>query len=240
MNIMGFKVLRKVIVITFLILNVSFAQLTLSSSRLIFNHGEKSSQSILVTNDDLGMPYLVQVWIEDGEGNKVMRPLAALPILQRLNAEQSKYIKVSFIGNPSELSDDREALFFLNILGVPPKTNAEISMTLQLTLKLFYRPKGLPKYDEMGWVKELRLEKNENILSLNNPTPYHIIIYGFSSDSEAEIIEKDLILKPFSSEKIEINLRGDTPYIYIVNDFGSGEAVGYNCRVGKCKMIVEK
>lgn len=244
MNIKEFKVLRKAMVITFLILNVSFAQLTLNSNRLIFNHGEKSSQSILVTNDDFGMPYLVQSWIEDNDGNKVMRPLAALPILQRLNAEQSKYIKVSFIGDSSELAEDRETLLFLNILGVPPKGDVhaadQISMVIQLTLKLFYRPKGLPKYDEMEWVKELIVQKKDNVFLLNNPTPYHIVIYGFSSGAEADRIEKDLVLKPFSSEKVDMELQGSTLYIHIVNDFGSGEAIGYTCNVDNCKIILEK
>lgn len=237
----GLKMTKKLIAIIILILNVSFAQLTINSNRLIFNNNKKSSQSMLVTNIS-ATPYLIQTWIEDIDGNKIMRPLAALPVLQRLNAEQSKYIKVSFIGDPFEFSENRETLLFLNILGVPPKMNStdQISMTLQLTLKLLYRPKGLPQYDEMGWIKELILEKNKNELSLSNPTPYHIIIYGFSHNLEADIIEKDLVLKPFSSEKVDINLRGNTLYIYIVNDFGSGEAIGYDCRVNNCKMILEK
>lgn len=227
----------------FMILDISFAQLTINNTRLIFDHNEKSSQSIMVTNEESGVPYLIQAWIEDKDRNKVMRPLAALPILQRLNAEQSKYIKVSLINANEELVQDRESLLYLNILGIPPVSENDledkISLVIQLTIKLFYRPKGLPKYKEMDWLKELTLKKNGNSLFLGNPTPYHIVIYGFSSSHDEERVVQDLVLKPFSDEEVNVVLKGNTPHIYIVNDNGSGQIIGYRCGVNNCKMILE-
>ena len=141
-----------------LLVNISFAQLSFDRSRVIFDAGKKSSQSVVVTNSSADAPYLAQTWIENDSGEKIISPLAALPILQRINPKQEKQIKINFMGSESELASDRETMFFMNVLGVPPKgdeSKNQISIVIQSKMKLFYRPKGLPTYVNNGWIEEV-------------------------------------------------------------------------------------
>lgn len=98
-----------------------------------------------------------------------------------------------------------------------------------------YRPKGLATYDDNGWLMELQVRKSGNQLILENPTAYHIIIYAFSNTENGQLIEKDIILKPFSQETVSVNI-GNTPYIYFINDYGAGQALSYLCQGATCSL----
>ncbi|UNM97452.1 molecular chaperone [Ignatzschineria rhizosphaerae] len=140
---------KTVLFLAGLLLNDAYGQLNFERSRIIFDAGQKNSQSLVVSNISADTPYLAQTWIENDRGEKVITPLAALPILQRINPKQEKQIKISFIGSGAELAPDRESLFFINILGLPPKgkeSQSTVSIVIQSKIKVFYRPKGLPAY----------------------------------------------------------------------------------------------
>ena len=173
---------------------------------------------------------------------KISEPLVALPILQRVNPGQKKQVKVSLVGNVAHLPVDREGLFFLNVLGVPPKdgsSQSQISVVIQSKLKLFYRPKGLAKYENNSWVNEMRVTKTGNTLKLDNPTAYHIVIYGFGSQRTGKIIEKDIVLKPYSIETVTVKT-SNTPYVYYINDFGGADSISYVCDANNCALNHER
>lgn len=232
--------MKKLIIFTLLMVNVSYAQLSFDRTRVIFDHGKSSSQSVIVDNSSPSSPYLAQSWIEDENGVKISEPLVALPILQRINPNQKKQVKVNLIGSTANLPSDRESLFFMNVLGVPPKeggNQSQINVVIQSKLKLFYRPKGLPTYSgSNGWVQEMRVSKTGNTLKLENPSPYHIVIYGFGSQRTGKIIEKDVILKPFATETVSVQTN-NTPYIYYINDFGGADSVNYTCNGSSCNLV---
>ena len=164
--------------------------------------------------------------------------MVALPILQRVDPGKDKQVKISIAGDISTLPTSQETIFFFNVLGVPPKTvGNELKASIQSQLKVFYRPKALPKYKEMGWTEEMTVEKTRGGLLLHNPSPYHIIIYGFTSKGESKITTKDIILKPFSSENVQVKLSGNIVNIFIVNDFGGGSRLSYDCINNSCTLI---
>lgn len=219
------------------LLNAAYAQLTLDRTRVIFDRAQSNSQSVVVSNTNKNEPYLAQSWIEDEKGNKIESPLVALPILQRINPGQEKQVKISLAGQ-NNLPTDRESMLFFNVLGVPPKTDAEnqVNIVIQSKVKLFYRPKGLKQYKSNGWLQELGVSKNGNSYTLQNPTEYHMVILGFSNGSKGKVIEKDIILKPFGSEVVNLPL-GNTPTIYFINDFGGTESQSYQCK-NSCQLII--
>lgn len=236
--------MKKLIILAALLLNISYAQLSFDRTRVIFDHSKSNSQSVVVSNNNKTAPYLAQSWIEDENGVKIMAPLVALPILQRINPNQEKQIRISLAGDATQLPRDRESLLYFNVLGVPPKEGNDdnvISIVLQSKLKLFFRPKGLQKYSTAnGWFEEMNVRKNGNTLILENPSPYHIVIYGFKNQSGSKPIEKDVIVKPFSNESVNIKL-GNTPEILFVNDFGGAEALSYRCdAAGSCEVIKKR
>ncbi len=219
------------------LLNIAFGQLTLDRTRVIFDREQSNSQSIVVENTNKNDPYLAQSWIEDERGNKIESPLVALPILQRINPGQEKQVKISLVGQ-NTLPEDRESLLFFNVLGVPPKAEAEnqVSIVIQSKIKLFYRPKGLPKYPlNKSWIEEMGVENHGSSLMLTNPTAYHIIIFSLSRDNNQSVIEKDIILKPFSSETVHLKL-GSTPTINVIDDYGAVKTLHYQCQATSCRL----
>lgn len=229
--------ISKILILSVLTLNVSMAQLAFDRTRVVFNRNSQKSVSIAVENISPKMPFLAQAWIETAQGVKMSEPLVALPMLQRINPKQEKQIKIGLVGSESILPQDRESLLSLNILGVPPKdgqVEGQLNIMIKSSLKLFYRPKGLKTMQDNAWVNEMKVSKSGNTYTLENPSPYHIVIYGFRTGIGAKAIPKDVILKPFSSEKVTVNA-GNTPIILYLKDNGSGDALLYSCSNNLCQ-----
>lgn len=233
--------MKKIIILLSLVCNVAFAQLSFDRTRVIFDHDKTVSQSVVVTNNSKIQPYLSQSWIEDINGIKITEPLIALPILQRINPGQDKQVKVSLVGQVNSLPKDRESLFYFNTLGVPPKAaegGNNIAIVMQSKLKLFYRPKGLAEYPTRnGWLEEIVVKKTNSGLLLQNPSAYHAVLYGITSSGNPKLIEKELILRPFSTENYDVRVTGNTLNLFYVNDFGASMKVTYQCSANECNYI---
>lgn len=231
--------MKKILFVGFMMFNVSFAQLAFDRTRVIFDHSKTNSVSVIVENGSPNMPYLAQTWIEDGNGNKIEEPLVSLPMLQRLNPKQEKQIKISLVGNTDSLPKDRESLLQFSVLGLPPTDTdgqSKLNILVRSNLKLFYRPKGLPQYAENAIFEELKVQQQGNSLLLDNPTPYHIVIYAFSAKKGVKLIDKDIIMKPFSQEKVAVSV-GSTPHIYFINDNGVARSLSYQCSSSACSVM---
>lgn len=236
------KVVLVCLIITALTQKIAYSQLELDQSRLILDSNKQSAVSMVLRNPS-NIPYLAQAWIEDGSGNKVTSPLAALPILQRIDPSEKKQVRITVMGEASQLPSDRESLLFFNVLGVPPKsnfeTNTEITLVMQNSLKLFYRPKGIEQYGPMGWLEKIVISKNVNAISIQNPTPYHVVIYAFQSANSNKVIKKDVVLKPYSTENMTINLTNNFQ-VHVINDYGSSTSIEYKCQGTSCSSNVLK
>lgn len=228
------------LILSLTLLNISFAQLSFDRTRVIFDRDKSNSQSVVVSNTNKKDPYLAQSWIEDENGKKIEAPLVALPILQRINPGQEKQVKISLVGQ-NNLPQDRESMLYFNVLGVPPKTKNienQLNIVIQSKIKLFYRPKGLKKYQKNDWIKEMQVSKNGNSYTLQNPTPYHIVIYALSNNgSKEKKIAQDIIVKPFGYATVNRSL-GDKPTFYFINDFGGTLSQTYQCSSSNCTLIV--
>lgn len=233
--------MKKIIMMSLgLLLNSAFAQISFDRTRVIVDSSQKNSQTIVISNNS-ETPFLAQAWIENSDGQKITSPLAALPILQRINSGQNKQLKLNIMGDVSELPSDRETMLFLNVLGVPPKNasaGAQVNIVVQSKMKLFYRPKGLPSYGNNGWVEEVVARRSNGSLMLENPTPYHVIVYAFVN-SNGRSIERDVVLQPFSNEVVNINT-GHNFSMLVINDQGSSTRVNYNCSSDHCTGIIQK
>ncbi|GGZ96410.1 molecular chaperone [Ignatzschineria ureiclastica] len=231
---------KRLFILAIALLNVSFAQLTLDRTRIIFDKGQTNSQSIVVTNTSKTEPFLAQSWMEDEHNRKIESPLVALPILQRVNPGQNKQVKISLAGQDN-LPTDRESLLYFNVLGVPPKNNQienQLNIAIQSKVKLFYRPKGLKKYANNDWLKEMQVNKNGNSYILENPTPYHFVIFAVSNGSKGKLQEDDIIVKPFGKSTVNRSL-GNNPTFYFINDFGGTVSQSYQCNGNHCTLMAE-
>lgn len=152
-------------------------------------------------------PALVEAWIDDGDvhstPDKVDVPFLVTPPLFRMEPNRDQSLRI--IGTPSQLPADRESLFWLNVLEVPPKPTgleAEGKNTLQFAvrsrLKLFYRPANLAgdplKAPEgIGW--KVIADGSGYVLEASNPSPYFVTFtnVSFSAGGTAYAAETGMV-----------------------------------------------
>lgn len=224
------------------VFNISFSQIALDRTRLVFGHGSQESQSLVATNTGLS-PLLAQAWIENDKGENIITPIVALPVLQRLNQGQGKHIKIQLMTKAvTDLPQDKESLFYLNILGVPTVENKDesgVNIIIQTRIKLFYRPPALGKYAKGNlWLRELIVKKSAQGITIDNITPFNIVIYAFDSGNGTEKIQNDIVIAPFQLEDIDLQLPGNHLTIYFISDEGALMAYAYSCEDrGKCQLI---
>ncbi|PVZ81812.1 pilus assembly protein [Serratia sp. S1B] len=161
--------------------NISFAGVTISGTRIIFNGNEKEV-SVRTTNKGK-VPALVQVWIDEGkvnaDVNTVKTPFLITPPVYRV--EPGKGQSLRLIYNGMELPQDRESLFWFNLLEVPPAKNEQNKNQLEIAfrtrIKIFYRPQAL-KESSMEVFKHLKWDVVSDAskgtgIKVTNPTPYY-------------------------------------------------------------------
>lgn len=219
------------------------ASLTMDRTRIIYD-AEKPGVSIVVENIDTKDPFLVQTWLESSEGKKITEPLVALPLLQRIEPNQKKQIRINTVNEITSLPQDKESLLYFNILGVPPKSHLEnvVEVVIQSRFKLFYRPKGLKRYPNNNWQQELKVEKKNNKLYFNNPTPYHIVVININNTSQKMKDFPEVIIKPNSSYTYQLNEKqqnGNNLILTYLNDYGAAASLKYTCSDSSCSLLKE-
>ncbi|MFC4525844.1 fimbria/pilus periplasmic chaperone [Dyella halodurans] len=166
------------------------ASVVIGGTRVVFpaKNGE-----VTVRLSNLGSsPALVEAWIDSGDvhstPDKVDVPFIVTPPLFRMEANRDQSLRI--IGTPSQLPADRESLFWLNVLEVPPKPTgleAEGKNTLQFAirsrLKLFYRPANLagdPLKAPASITWKVVADGKGFALEARNPTPYYVTFTNVS------------------------------------------------------------
>jgi chaperone protein EcpD len=131
-------------------------------------------------------PSLVQAWLDAGDihskpgESKV--PFVLTPPLFRLDPTKVQSLRLVYTHDP--LPADRESLFWLNVLDIPPRAAANPDLPNQLDLafkhrmKVFFRPPGLAGSAadapaRMTW-KLLSKDGRLTGIQANNPTAYHV------------------------------------------------------------------
>lgn len=144
------------------------------------------SRDVQVRLNNVGtVPALVQSWIDAGdptvtpENSKA--PFVLTPPIARLDGEKSQVLRLIFTGQG--LPQDKESLFFLNVLEIPPKAKTDantLQFAVRTRIKLFYRPTALNRSEAAGaaanavtW-KLKSLEGGKAVLEARNGSPYYV------------------------------------------------------------------
>ena len=126
-----------------------FAGVTIDGTRIIFPSNAKSI-SVQLRNG-LSTPALVQTWIDNGDIDQIPNadqiPFVLTPPLSRVEPNRGQIIRIIPTGSPS-LPQDRESLFWFNMLDIPPDDPQYVGKNLltfnvRTRIKLFYRPSNL-------------------------------------------------------------------------------------------------
>ncbi|MFQ2524469.1 fimbria/pilus periplasmic chaperone [Aeromonas caviae] len=163
----------------------SWGHVQISGTRVIY---PASAREVTLELTNKGSaPSLVQVWLDAGD--RRIRPGAeALPFLitppiTRIEARRGQSLRLAYVG--TGLPQDRESVFWLNVLEVPPSVKSTqpgqnmVQLAFRSRIKLFYRPTGLPGNVEraahqLSW--RLIRQGQGYALQAHNPSLYHVSI----------------------------------------------------------------
>ncbi|HGF6562262.1 molecular chaperone [Providencia sp. PROV188] len=212
--------------ILLLLSSQTHASLMLKKTRLIYLSDQKSA-NIQAINDSEHAS-LVQSWIDEGNIHSTPEtteaPFIVTPPVTKIAAHDGTQLRIRFIGG--DLPQDRESVFYLNVLDISPKPqNKEgmniIQLALQIRIKVFYRPAALANGIE-SFINNVSALHSESQLSIKNPTPYFLNISQlYYENNQNTPIAKSIMIPPYSTEKLEGSHRQNGKLIAVyINDQG--------------------
>jgi len=145
-------------------LGSAYAGITINGTRVVYS-AEQPEVSLSMVNDGKDAR-LIQAWVDSGNASERAEsskaPFLITPPMARVDPGKGQTLRIMFTGANS-LPQDRETVFWLNVLEIPPKPKADsdtaenyMQLAVRSRLKLFYRPKGLPGSadaapDQVNW-----------------------------------------------------------------------------------------
>jgi chaperone protein EcpD len=169
------------------------AGVVLANTRVVFP-GDARDVTVRLSNRN-AYPVLVEAWVEHGVSDVVDTPLpfATTPPLFRIDPGKGQALRVHRL--PGALATDRETLFWLNVLDVPPDLPATqdasaMKIALRTRVKLFHRPAGLPgsAAKAPGALRWRLIDAGfDSRVEIENPTPYHVTIARIAIDGGLDL-----------------------------------------------------
>jgi fimbrial chaperone protein len=160
--------------------NIVFAAdggISLGQTRVIFNETDRARTVQIKNSGD--KTYLIQSLVQLGQDNQQAAPFIVTPPLFRLEPNSRNSLRI-MRQNAGKLSQQHESVFYLSVLAIPAKTSelteqAQLSMGIRFSIKLFYRPAGLTMSPEEAYCK-LQFTQVANGVRVENPTPYFLTL----------------------------------------------------------------
>ncbi|MDE2306789.1 MAG: fimbria/pilus periplasmic chaperone [Xanthomonadaceae bacterium] len=164
--------------------SAAHASVVIGGTRVVFP-AQDGEVTVRLSNQG-DRPALVEAWIDHGNPqstpDKVDVPFLITPPLFRMEAHRDQSLRI--IATQAHLPADRESLFWLNVLEVPPKPSGPeaagknlLQFAIRSRLKLFYRPDHLPG-DPLKAAAKVTWKAvaagQGYALEVRNPTPYYI------------------------------------------------------------------
>lgn len=172
---MRFSVLSMLFIAAMPLATSHAAGVQIGRTRVIFDANKKEVALPLINKED-ELPWLVQSWIDTGDG-KTRGPFIITPPLFRLDAQKEQNLRISWTGGA--LPGDRESLFYLNVRTIPGESKDDgdknvLRLIYKTRLKFFWRPKGLSGTPGENCQK-LRFTRQGNRLNIINDGSYYSV-----------------------------------------------------------------
>ncbi|MGL5698144.1 MAG: fimbrial biogenesis chaperone, partial [Kluyvera sp.] len=106
-------------------------------------------------------------------------PFLITPPVSRIDAKKGQTLRIAKMEN--SLPKDRESIYYLNVLEVPPKAKStgeagsgnKLQMAFRTRIKMFYRPDGLTVKPQDAAAKVEWRAENGALVATNN-SPYYL------------------------------------------------------------------
>lgn len=201
-----------------------------NGTRFIFSGNEKEI-TVQLTNT-AERPAVAQVWLDRGDTKEapdnITIPFIITPPISRVDGKSGQTLRIR-LPDRSSLLKDREQLWWLNLLEIPPNpsgTQVQGNNVLQLAIrsrfKFIHRPVGLGDRDVAPQQLVLSLQGGE--LEINNPTPFYITITRIYLTNKQSLLAKTIVVAPRSVMRVTpiVSIKsGENVFINNVNDYGT-------------------
>lgn len=157
------------------------ASVVVTGTRVIYP-GDAKEKTLQLTNNDV-FANVVQAWVDDGNPastpDTANAPFMVNPAVSRVAPGNGQSLRLIFTG--AVLPQDRESVFYLNIVQIPPRSGVQsdrnqMLLILRNRLKLFYRPSGIAgTVDQLPEKLNFRLVRSSTgwQVSVDNPTGFY-------------------------------------------------------------------
>nr|WP_267483565.1 molecular chaperone [Photorhabdus aegyptia] len=203
----------------------------IDATRIIYR-ADSYAATALLRNSSKEAVYLMQVTVSSIPDGSKTAPFLVTPPLFRM--EPGSQNQVHIIKTGQALPADRESLFWFTAQAIPLSTESnnlsskQISGGVQVlanTIKLMYRPSGLPVAPEKGF-GALRFKTTTEGITITNPSPYYITFTSLKVGGQELMTkqQKENMVSPFSA--LFLPLKGvhypAKVSWTVINDLGGG------------------
>ncbi|KGB92159.1 MULTISPECIES: fimbria/pilus periplasmic chaperone [Burkholderia] len=181
---------RSAVAVLLTCVSTAYGSVVIMGTRVIYPAGEREV-SIKLSNEG-SSPALVQTWLDKGDPKAqpgaVQLPFTLMPPLFRMEPRKGQTLRLIYTGEP--LPQDKESVFWLNVLEVPPKAQVStenenlMQLAFRYRIKIFFRPKALPDNPDaaatqLTWTPVP--EGGEMKVRVDNPSAYHVTIVNIDA-----------------------------------------------------------
>lgn len=218
----------------------AWSYVQISGTRVIYPAAAREVTLELINKGNT--PSLVQVWIDSGDrrirpGAEAV-PFLITPPITRIEAQRGQSLRLAYVGQG--LPQDRESVFWLNVLEVPPSAKSTqagqnlVQLAFRSRIKLFYRPEGLAGDMEhsahrLSW--SLVRQGAGYALRASNPSLYHVSISNLELQTTQTKRYSNLsggMVAPggsfdFPVDRLSGSVHAKAVTFYWLNDYGARE-----------------
>lgn len=210
------------------------ASVVIAGTRVIYDAKEREV-TVKLSNEGQ-LPALTQAWLDKGDPSaspaSISVPFTVTPPVARIDPGKGQTLRIFHTGEA--MPQDRESVYWLNVLEVPPIAKDEAGLNkLQLAfrtrIKLFYRPAGLAGSAQEAPAKiQWRLLRNggQAALEARNPTAFFVSLASMEVAGAGSSARFDQGGMVGPGETKEFPLTGEVPagpltlHYQAINDFG--------------------
>lgn len=192
-------------------------------TRVIYPAAQKEVTVQLMNKGDRSA--LVQAWIDDGDTKtppeKLQVPFLLTPPVVKVKGNTGQQLKIKF--TKANLPQDRESLYYLNVLDVPPNDASSdkgntLKFAMQNRIKLIYRPTGLPGVTKETFSK-IHIKKVADGVTVENSSANWLTISEINSP--AKINKETLLLAPRANIKLPSAPAKSNYTVTLIDDYGN-------------------
>ncbi len=221
--------------LAFATLGTAQAGITINGTRVVYP-ADQREVSLSMVNDGKETR-LVQAWIDSGDATErpdtSKAPFLITPPMARVDPGKGQTLRIMFTG--ADLPQDRETVFWLNILEIPPKPKAGsdtaenyMQLAVRSRMKLFYRPKGLKgspdaAADQLSW--HVTQDGKGYQAECTNNTPFNISFSDltFKGSPQLQAVSKGGMCPAMGKATLPVAGEPDASnklVITVINDYG--------------------